>query len=369
MCQKIQAMENQPETLPETLVDILRRHIALNGPMDIGAYMGLCLGHPVHGYYMKRDPFGRGGDFTTAPEVSQMFGEMIGVWLADMWQRLGAPPSFVLLECGPGRGTLMQDILRATTKVPGFLDAAKLHLLETSPVLQEKQRATITRATPQWHETLETIPTDMPILMVANELYDALPVRQAVFTGQHWVERVVTLEGGNQFCFGYGQTLPAPTVSNPVIGDVYEFSPMRDTFTQSLSQKLKQRGGAALIIDYGFTHATVGDTFQAVKNHQFCSVFETPGDADLTSHVDFESIGRRARAEGIIAHGPITQGAFLQNLGIEHRLSQLTMNATADQKVNVVTGYHRLIEPHQMGDLFKVIALCHTDSIKPAGFQ
>ncbi len=361
------------------LRDYLVNHIKAHGPIDVGQFMSIALGHPQLGYYMKKDPFGRGGDFTTAPEISQMFGEVIGAWVADVWMQMGSPAKFTLLECGPGRGTLMADILRATKGVKGFHEAARVHLLEISPVLKEKQRQTLLcpphppakaglSLSPRgegwgegdiiWHSTLETVPTDQPLIIVANEFLDALPVRQFQKTEDGWVERVIDTD----LKFGLKKA------SSPLIpkefqgareGDIFEIAPSRIQFIRDLSGMLKRAGGAALVIDYGHVKFGIGDTFQAMHKHKFVHVLEHIGDADLTSHVDFEAL---SQAVDIDVWGPVEQGPFLKAIGIDRRAAYLS------GKANVESALKRLTDSDQMGSLFKVIGFSHGEKIKPAGF-
>ncbi len=339
--------------------------------MDLGEYMALCLSHPQHGYYMTRDPFGVGGDFTTAPEISQLFGEMIGVWLADVWAQMGKPSEFILLECGPGRGTLMADILRATKKVSGFHEAAKVHLMEISPVLIESQRANLAGYDTRWISDLTQLDSTSPVLVVANEFLDALPVRQLERKGADVFERVVSLLPDESL----GITLKpidgsiAPYIRS-VRGDgIIEISPVLNQFVRSVANLLKKQKGAALFIDYGHVKTGMGDTIQAVKSHRFESIFDTPGHADLTAHVDFENVQNIARAEGVATHGAVSQGGFLRSLGIEVRAQMLKLGLNEEKAEQLESGLNRLIDTEQMGMLFKVLALCDDPKITPAGFD
>ncbi len=333
--------------MPGPLEDIIKEKIRENGPMSVGAFMELVLGHPEHGYYMKQDPLGQAGDFVTAPEVSQLFGEMIGVWAADIWMQMGRPEKFTLLECGPGRGTLMADMLRATKKVQGFHDAACVHLLEVSPALKEKQAEALGGIEVRWHEELESVPDDCPIIVIGNEFLDALPFQQ--FVGEQ--ERMIALEG-EALVFTHD-------------GEIVEKSPARCKFVWDVCARLKAQQGAALFIDYGYLKSAAGDTFQAVKGHEYVDVLSDIGNADLTSHVDFEAL---ACGVDVNVCGPVTQGAFLRNLGIETRASMLKQKASEQQAETVEKGLHRLIDSDQMGALFKVIGFTHDKSITPAGF-
>ncbi|HQX28323.1 MAG TPA: SAM-dependent methyltransferase, partial [Alphaproteobacteria bacterium] len=332
------------------LEEILKNLIREKGPIDIAEFMGLALGHPAHGYYMKGDPFGARGDFTTAPEISQMFGEMVAAWIMDVWQQMGSPV-FTLLECGPGRGTLMADIMRATKNVPGFHDSAKVHLLEISPALRAMQAAALENYAPEWHVNLETLP-DRPMIVVANEFLDALPVRQLIHTADGWKERVVGIVNGN-FAFDTKE-LPFNLPVDAAEGAIFEISPVRSQFVTDLVKKLN---GAALIIDYGHSESGIGDTLQALKSHKYISPLEEIGNADLTTHVDFHAVKLAAEAAGAEVSGPVEQGAFLKDLGIGQRAEILTLRATPAQKFDIEKALQRLVDPSQMGSLFKVMGL------------
>lgn len=345
-----------------SLPDIIRQTIRDSGPMTVASFMAMALTHPQQGYYMKQDPFGTVGDFTTAPEISQMFGEMIGVFLADTWMKMGSPATCHLVELGPGRGTLMDDIWRATKNVPGFHDAAAVHLVEISPHLRDLQKKRLARIeTLTHHDDILSLPHDAPLLIVGNEFFDAIPFRQAVCHNGEFHERVVGLNDGGDLIFGVGHKLDIPATARE--GAIVEFSPARDGIASLIASRLKGQGGAALLIDYGHDEKQmpVGDTFQAVCNHQYMSVFDDIGNADLTSHVDFSAI-RRAVQNDVTVHGAISQGAFLKNLGIDLRLERL--GATTDR----LAAHARLTADDQMGTLFKVMALCHDPQIDLAGF-
>ncbi len=350
------------------LLDIIRDKIRKDGPMDLADYMGLCLSHPEHGYYMTRDPLGAGGDFTTAPEVSQMFGEMIGAWLADIWMQMGSPPDFTLLECGPGRGTLMADIMRATKRVPGFHDAARIHLMEISPVLRAAQAQALSSCEPVWVTDLEGLPKDIPLLVVANEFLDALPVQQISRTSEGFFERVIVIDDNNSLRLAWkrgGQPHFFPAGGE----GVFETSSILNQFMRSLSFFIKKQGGAAIFIDYGYVRTACGETVQAMRSHRFENVLASPGECDLTAHVDFENVGRIAASEGVPVHGPVTQGAFLKALGIETRAAMLSNGADVTRHDSLRADLHRLIDTSQMGTLFKVMALCDDPRIIPAGFH
>jgi len=335
----------------------IRQSITINGPMSIETFMGLAISH----YYATRDPFGADGDFTTAPEISQMFGEMIGVWISDAWVKLGQPSEFILVEGGPGRGTLMTDILRATGKMLGFREGMSLHLIETSPVLRNIQKATLAGYNPVWHDSLETLP-ELPMIFIANELLDAMPVRQYECRKGRWYERVVGLEG-DRLVFG----LREAQVNAPVLeGSFREESPAIQSFIKSLSDRIRRNRGAALLIDYGYDMpGASGDTLQAVKSHQFVPVLENIGEADLTAHIDFYAVKECC---DVAVSGPVGQGDFLNALGMDVRLQMLKLRATPQQYLDLQSAYSRLTSPTQMGKLFRAMAMCHDPEIKLSGF-
>lgn len=345
--------------------EILKNLIRARGPIDVAEFMGLALGHPEHGYYMKGDPFGARGDFTTAPEISQMFGEMIAAWIMDVWQQMGSPV-FTLLECGPGRGTLMADIMRSTKNVPGFHDSAKIHLLEISPALRAMQEAALNSYAPEWHVNLESLP-DQPIIVIANEFLDALPVRQLVRGADAWKERVVSVSN-DKFVYGTKE-LPFNLDVMAAEGEIFEISPVRSQFVMDLMKKMNKCGtGAALIIDYGHVQPGLGDTLQALKNHEYVSPLNNVGDADLTTHVDFYAAAQSAKAEGAQVFGPVEQGAFLKTIGIEQRAEILKGRATPAQKFDIEKALQRLVDSSQMGSLFKVMGLTNGQNISLPGF-
>ncbi len=356
------------------LLNLIKDRIRDGRPITMAEYMELCLGHPEHGYYMTRDPFGVGGDFTTAPEVSQLFGDMIGAWLADLWIKMGSPPRFTLLECGPGRGTLMADILRATKQVPGFHDAAKVTLMEMSPVLRGLQQERLASYDPYWIDDMAQLDPAIPVLLIANEFLDALPIHQLVYTNGAWMERAVAI--GDSDMLVVDNISPSEdvlrTVPREILNakeeDVFETSPCINQYIKSVSILLKKQKGAALFIDYGHVKSALGETLQAMKKHQYANIFDTPGLCDLTAHVDFENVAQIAQREGAFVHGPVTQGAFLQSLGIGLRAERLWAGANEMQRQSITSGLERLIDTQQMGSLFKVIALCGDPQLQPEGF-
>jgi NADH dehydrogenase [ubiquinone] 1 alpha subcomplex assembly factor 7 len=333
--------------------------------------MALALGHPRHGYYITRDPLGSAGDFTTAPEISQMFGELIGLWCVDAWQAMGAPRAFRLVELGPGRGTLMADLLRAASLVPAFGAAASIWMVETSPVLARLQQRTLAAIDPpvQWTDHLAHVP-DGPTLVVANEFFDALPVRQFQMTATGWRERMVGLEG-ERLILALAPDAPGAIASDlprvAPVGAVAELSPDSLNLMADLAGRIASAGGAALIIDYGPAESGLGDTVQALKGHAFADVLAQPGEADLTAHVDFARLAHAARCAGAQAWGPVGQGEFLHLLGIGTRAARLA--ARGGKAAGEIAAAHaRLTAPDQMGTLFKVLALTGRGQPAPAGF-
>ena len=330
--------------------EFFKQLIAEHGPLPIDRYMALCLGHPQLGYYMTRDPFGATGDFTTAPEISQVFGELLGVWCVAAWESVGSPSPFALVELGPGRGTLMADILRATAAMTEFRAAAQVHMVEMSPVLRALQEDKLSGAA-TWHLSIDTLP-EQPIIFVANEFFDALPVRQLVKRAGAWTERHVVVEQGE---LGFAEI---PTLGLPAMADgIYEISPISAAIAQELGIKLQALGGAGLIIDYGHVTSAAGDTLQALKAHKPCGVLEYPGSSDLTAHVDFESLAKGFVSGGVEVLPPITQGKFLKAMGIDMRVKRLAQKLTGRSAEEFVAGAARLVDDGQMGQLFKVLSV------------
>jgi NADH dehydrogenase [ubiquinone] 1 alpha subcomplex assembly factor 7 len=334
----------------------IRELIAADGPMPIDTYMAACLGH----YYSTRDPLGAAGDFTTAPEISQVFGELVGVWIAQAWQQIGAPAEFSLVELGPGRGTLMKDVLRATRKVPGFHAAARVHLAETSPALRAVQKGTLGEVS--WHDTIATLPSQ-PSLIIANEFFDAIPIQQFEQVNDAVFERRVAVEEDK-----LRLVLTDTPQRNPFDRDgVFELSPARTSIAMALGALITAHGGAGLIIDYGHRKSAMGDTLQAMRSHQFCSIFDTPGEADITSHVDFENLGGGFVAGGA-ASQLMTQGDFLRAMGLEMRASVLERGLSDAELVSFRAGIKRIADDDQMGQLFKVMAVTRAGQSHPYPF-
>jgi len=344
------------------LTRILKDLIAQDGPLPVARYMELCLGHREHGYYRARDPLGRGGDFITAPEVSQMFGELIGVWCIDAWTAMDQPASLQLIELGPGRGTLMADIARTLGSISGFPAALDVHLVETSPVLAARQKQTLERfdIPVTWHERFGTVP-QAPSLVIANEFFDALPAAQYEFRAGNWYERCVGVDDAGNLSIGLApEPLAAPALKLPGAsageGDIWELSPARGGVARDIGAFVAAAGGAGLIVDYGHVEPGFGDTLQAVRTHEPVAVTSTPGEADLTSHVDFQALGAALSDAGVTTYPPITQGAFLTQLGIEMRADILKQNSDEATGADIDAAARRLIHCDQMGNLFKVSA-------------
>ncbi|HVM81013.1 MAG TPA: SAM-dependent methyltransferase [Stellaceae bacterium] len=356
------------------LGEIIAQRIRATGPITVAEYMTEALQHARFGYYATRDPLGAAGDFITAPEVSQVFGELIGLWCADAWTGLGRPDPLLLIELGPGRGTLMADALRAIRTVPEFRRALRVHLVETSPALRVLQAKALADANPTWHEALDTVP-EAPLIAIANEFLDALPIRQFQRCGGEWRERrIAPGADGESFAFvvereeSLAAAMVSPRLSDAPEGSIAEVCPPAAALCAGLAQRIARVGGAALLIDYGHPRTACGDTLQAVRGHRPHPVLEAPGAADITAHVDFEAVAEAARRAGAAVHGPVAQGAFLRALGIELRERQLLASATAEQAQRIRSGVRRLIDAAEMGTLFKVLAFTHPALAAPAGF-
>lgn len=345
--------------------------IRASGPMGVDRFMALALGHPRHGYYMTRDPLGLAGDFITAPEISQIFGELLGLAMALSWQMLGEPAEVALVELGPGRGTLMMDALRAARALPPFNAAVSVHLVETSPVLQRAQAEALSGSgkTPRWHPTIDSLPTDRPMLILANEFFDALPVRQFQRRGTEWRERLVGIGADGALALGLhaapaeGLTLDAPE------GAVFETAPIALDIMRRLAERLVAQRGAMIAIDYGHHRFAYGETLQAVKKHEFVSVLAEPGEADITAHVDFSSLAIAARRGGALAHPILTQATLLDRLGIRHRAEILKRKADDPAAIDAAVARLTGTEPRAMGSLFKALAVTSPDLGAPPGFD
>jgi SAM-dependent MidA family methyltransferase len=343
----------------------IRRRITLAGPMPVWQFMQLCLAHPEHGYYVTRDPLGRAGDFVTAPEISQMFGELIGLWAAQVWQQMGAPENIRLVELGPGRGTMMADALRAARVAPEFRKALVVHFVEISPAFQQRQKQILADVgvPVRWHRSFEDVP-DGPLILLANEFLDAMPVHQAVKQINGWYERVVEIDHGGTLAFSVGaeplplfeQLLPRQIREAP-IGTIYEWRP--DSLPIELARRVRDQGGAGLIIDYGHVASGSGETLQATGRHAYADLLSTPGEVDLTAHVDFDALAHAFETMGVNVHGPLDQATFLRRLGIDRRAATLkSAIATLEKAKEVDAAVARLTAAGAtgMGTMFKAIA-------------
>jgi NADH dehydrogenase [ubiquinone] 1 alpha subcomplex assembly factor 7 len=354
----------------------LVRRIRAEGPIPVAEYMALCLLDPRDGYYVRADPLGRSGDFVTAPEISQMFGELLGLWAADAWQRLlGAPGDCALVELGPGRGTLMADALRAAAAAaPAFLRALRVHLIEASPTLRAKQRQALAGHAVEWHDGIDTLP-DLPLILLANEFFDALPLRQFVRTERGLAERMVGLDpSGERLRFGlspapspWAAALPRALREAPV-GTLVEYCPAAIAIVQALARRIARQGGAALIVDYGTAESGPGDTLQAVRRHGRADVLEDPGEADLSARVDFAALAEAAMHAGAWCFGPVPQSVLLERLGLAERAGALARGATPAQAAAIAQARARLIGGGEMGTLFKALAVVSRSGAPPAGF-
>jgi len=347
------------------LLEKLTARIAQDSPISIEDYMAACLGDVEHGYYVTRDPLGVSGDFTTAPEISQVFGDLIGLWCAAAWQQMGELKPIRLIELGPGRGTLMADMLRVARQIPGFREAIDVHLVETSPALRAVQKDTLASdaENTHWHDNLEDIPSGATII-IANEFLDALPIRQFQKADGEWFERCVglTADGTLEFCLREKPTddlrlIPEAIQKNSQNGDLAESCPAANEFVKIIAKRSAKAPTVALFIDYGHVKSGTGETLQAVKGHDYANPLEAPGEADLTAHVDFEELGRSAHDAGLTVHGSMTQGAFLMSLGLKERVARLIAGVSDEASTEIISGAHRLADTSQMGDLFKVMAI------------
>lgn len=339
------------------LKTLITAEIETSGPIPVSRYMQLCLNHPEHGYYMKADPLGLSGDFTTAPEISQLFGELIGAWLVEVWRQLGCPNPCSLVELGPGRGALMADILRIARLDEPFMDACTVHLVETSQVLRTKQSQTLKSLgiTPTHHAALDTLP-DGPALFVANEFFDALPTNQWVRTQRGWNARKIGLDEAGDMVFGVDPTpLPAPKPIHEVPpGTILEHSPAQDAAMRQLAEHIRDHGGAGLVIDYGALASGTGDTLQAVRAHQKTDPLANIGEADLTTHVDFAHLATLAERGGLAHLAAAEQGQFLLDLGLLQRAGALGAGRAPDEQEAISLAVERLAGDTAMGKLFKV---------------
>lgn len=353
----------------------LKQLILNHGPISMAEFMQEALSNPRYGYYQRRDPFGVQGDFTTAPEISQIFGELLGIWCAHSWQQMGSPEGAMLVEMGPGRGTLMLDILRATKHITDFHESIEVHFIETSPTLTQIQQKLFHEMKGIrffWHTHLAMLP-EKPMLLVANELFDALPVRQYICTRQGWREKMVGIEAGTlSFQLSPVETpatlMVASHYPNAAEGAVVEYCPAGISMMEEIASRLRRHKGVALIVDYGYDKPGFMETIQAVKSHRYHPVLETPGDADITAHVDFEALKNAAREHRADVYGITTQASFLRDMGIEIRAKALLEHASEEQQQELVSSVECLMSPTKMGELFKVLAVATKGMPRPAGF-
>ncbi|MGQ0444305.1 MAG: class I SAM-dependent methyltransferase [Beijerinckiaceae bacterium] len=358
------------------LENLIRETIAENGPISIETYMSLALTHPVHGYYAAKMPLGESGDFTTAPEISQMFGELIGLWCIAVWRAMGEPRPVLLAELGPGRGSLVADALRAARIAPDFLGALELNLVETSEVLRQCQRVALkgSRVAARWRNSVEELSSG-PAIIVANEFFDCLPVRHFVRGPDGWHERLVGLDGEGRLCFGLAPDAEPGLAAPGESGRVYEAGVAAARLMTQLAARIAGQGGALLVVDYGYDTQGRGETLQAVKRHRFANPLRDPGEADLTAHVDFRGLSRAARAAGAEVHGPVPQGEWLARLGIHERAATLRRHADERQRAAIDSALLRLAgngvadSGADMARLFKVLAVTAPGLAAPPGFE
>lgn len=351
------------------LDQLIRMQIKTSGPMSLATYMRLCLTHPTLGYYKSTAPIGTKGDFITAPEISQLFGEMLGTWVLMQWHNLGQPEKFDLVELGPGCGTLMADVLRVLSKDKKAINGLNIVLLETNPVLIKAQRTKLEPHQPKWISEIDQLEQDShPLIILANEFFDALPIKQFQFQNNKWHERVIGLKG-DQLIWGLSPSpMPAAAIpasfSSPEKGDIWEVSPLSQQVMEQIGELLHQRTGTMVVIDYGYDLPQTINSFQAISNHTFADPLENQGETDLSALVDFTALGDASRQGGAIASLVGTQGQMLEQLGIKARAEQL-IKKNPNRADEIKNGLERLIDPEQMGELFKVlIAFC----ARPAPF-
>ena len=364
--------------LYKNLSQILAAKIKSKGPISVSEYMSQSLGHPDFGYYTTKNPFGLAGDFTTAPEISQIFGELIGLWCASTWLSLGKPNPFIIAELGPGRGTLMADALRAIETIPECRQALKIHLVEFSPHLKAQQAIALGNIDVTWHQSVYSLPHH-PIIFIANEFFDALPIDQFVKHNKNWYKRLVCLDSNSselepEFAFTLSPD-PQPKEYFPQLltefnknGTIIEISPESCKIVEEIASRIITNKGSALIIDYGYEHLPTTDTFQAIYKKKYSSVLKNSGSSDLTAHVNFKLLVKSANIRGIKCWGTISQRIFLRRLGIEARANKLISTASNDQKKSILSAYERLTNENQMGNLFKVLSISDNKLGPPAGF-
>ncbi len=355
------------------LAERLARTIAAEGPLSITQFMTMAALDPQYGYYTTRDPLGVRGDFVTAPEISQVFGELLGLWCVQAWFDQGRPPHIRLVELGPGTGSLMEDVLRAAKLAPEFREAIEVVLVDASPALVVRQRQRLANAgvVVKWQSQFDDSLRDRPLFLVANEFFDALPIRQFVKIEGGWCENMVTLDASQNLALALSpDALPLAVPASrgeATDGAFYEISPASTALVEDVARVIAAQGGAALIVDYGYSGAGFGDTLQAVGKHRFKNVLEAPGDIDLSAHVDFDALTRAAEHGGAASYGPIAQGEFLTGLGILDRMMALRRQNPGGQ-AEIAAAVDRLINPDQMGTLFKALAILPQGAPPPPGF-
>jgi NADH dehydrogenase [ubiquinone] 1 alpha subcomplex assembly factor 7 len=357
-----------------SLEDKITWIIRAEGPLSVAAFMAMALYDPKRGYYATRQPIGARGDFITAPEISQIFGELIGVWCALIWEQIGRPDPMIVAELGPGSGTLAADLLRAARALPAFRRAMRLHLVEVSPILRAAQQRLLRDADVVWLDRTEDLP-DGPLIVVANEFLDALPIRQLVCGRRFWAERMVALDPEDRFVFVDGPETPALSLLVPgelretsPPGTIFEVCPQALALAATLGSCLGRWPGAALFIDYGRAASAPGASLRAVSDHRPAAPLHAPGCADLSAEVDFKAFAASACASGTAAYGPVPQGRFLQELGAAARLEILAARASPAERERLQSGLLRLVDPAKMGTLFKVMALTSPGLPVPPGF-
>jgi len=356
-----------------SLLDILKKKITENGPLSLEDYMREALLHPKFGYYQTGHTFGAKGDFVTSPEISQMFGELIGLWCVDCWIKLKSPSKFHLIELGPGNGTLMYDALRSAALAPDFLNAAEIHLVEASQHLTGIQKKNISGHSVNWSEEWPILEDNVPIIVIGNEFLDALPIRQFELKDKQWMERSVTLTDGElDFCLTdmpkSSVPINLPTPIDCAESSITEVNPGAELLISQIAKIISKKGGSALFIDYGPAESSLGDSFQSVKRHEYTNPLQDPGTSDLTAHVDFERLRFLADDKNCETAPIETQGRFLERLGIEARALILSRNADEKQKSQIASDMKRLVSTEEMGTLFKAMTFYSNMAAPPAGF-
>ena len=357
---------------------LIKKDIADNGPMPISKFMSYALNHYTQSYYKNINPIGVTGDFITAPEISQLFGEILGIWCANCWQTENKPDKVKIIELGPGKGTLMSDILRSTKHIKGFHDATEVCLVEINPHLQDAQKQNIKYPKVSWFKHFDEIPQDCFIIIIANEFLDALPIEQYIKRDEIWHMNMVDTEGNpEQLCIT--KHLVKENIKEFLIskyptapeGSIVEINDKSSIIVKSISKTIKKHGGIALFIDYGYTESPNRNfisTLQSVKDHKFNPLFDNIGKADITAHVNFSALAETAAFYGAHTYGPISQGQFLKNMQIEVRKEMILKKTPPSQKENFISGYNRLVNKDQMGELFKVMAFSHKKTKGYIGF-